>query len=148
MSSWQLNVDVAKNALHWDRGELGSEAKPEREAGTTGNPMLQLGGEQEAVTDPDPGNGVEREQLCRHPEALANTPGRDALQVREILLSTIPPLTLGKEVCPITSVSTAVTVCELPFAVTKVVWLDCCTPEPSSSTTLWIGQVEKKSSAG
>ena len=109
---------------------------------------MQVGGEQEAVTDPDPGNGVERVQLCRHPDAEANTPGCEALQVREILLRTIPPLTLGNEVCPITSVSTAVTACVLPFAVTKVVWSDCCTPEPSSSATLWIGQVAKKSSGG
>jgi hypothetical protein len=84
--------------------------------------MLQDGGEQEAVTEPAPGNGVEMAQDCKHPGATPTTLGWDALQVKGILLRTIPLFVLGKEVFPITSVSTAVTVCALvPLEVTKVV---------------------------
>src|ERR1035437_3365529 len=111
--------------------------------------MLQVGGEQEAVTDPDPGKGVESAQDSKNPAPAANTPGWDALQVRGILLRTIPPLVLGKELFPITSVRTAVAFCEVPLVVTKVVWPVGGDPAaPSSSAMLWIGQVSKKSRAG
>jgi hypothetical protein len=84
-----------------------------------------------------------------HPEPGASTPGWEALQVRGILLRTMPPLVLGKEVFPITSVRTAVAFSELPLEVTKVVWVVCCDPaRPTSSERLWIGQVSKKSRAG
>ena len=82
----------------------------ESEAGTRGNPMLQVGGEQEAVTDPGiRASGVVEPQDSRHPLGAAKTPGWDAVQVRGILLRTMPPLVFGKEVFPMTSVKTAVT---------------------------------------
>ena len=105
----------------------------ESDAGTTGNPMLQVGGEQEAVTVPDPGNGVESAQDSRHPVPMAKTPGCEADQVRGILLRTIPPLVLGKELAPMTSVRTAVTFCVVPLVVTKVVSPDCWVVEVPSS---------------
>jgi hypothetical protein len=117
MSSWQL---MPKNWVQVARAEGVAS-----EEGTRGKPILQVGGEQEAVTEPDPGDGVERTQLWMHPVAVANTPGCEALQVRGILLSTIRPLTLGREVYPIKSVRIAVTVSVLPFPVTNVVWFDC-----------------------
>jgi hypothetical protein len=82
-------------------------AVDEREAGTSGKPMLQDGGEQDALTAPDPGNEVVRVQDCRHPELAPTTTGCDAVQVREILLRTMPPLVLGKELLPMMSVMVA-----------------------------------------
>ena len=98
----------------------------ESEVGTKGYPMLQVGGEQDAVTDPAPGEGVERAQVCRHAAAVPTTPGCEALQVKGTLLRMIPLFVLGKDVLPITSVSTAVAVCEVaPLELTKVVWPVC-----------------------
>src|SRR5271169_1331750 len=111
--------------------------------------MLQLGGEQDAVTDPDPGNGVERTQEFVHPVPVDNTPGWDALQVNGIALRTTAPFVLGNELLPITSVRTAVAFCEVPLEVTNVVWPVCWVPvAPTSSAMLRIGQVSKKSSGG
>lgn len=120
----------------------------ESDAGTRGNPMLQVGGEQEAVTDPDPGAGVVMAQDSEHPPGADNTPGWDEAHVRGILLRTIPPLVFGKEVFAMTSVRTALTVCPVPLAVTNVVWPDCCVPASISRAMVWIGQVSKKSRAG
>src|SRR5258708_3662993 len=85
-------------------------ADVERDAGTRGNPTLQVGGEQEAVTDPDPDDGVERPHDSWHPLGADNTPGCEALQVRGMLVRTIPPLVFGKEEFPMTSVTTALAV--------------------------------------
>ena len=121
----------------------------ESDAGTNGNPTLQVGGEQEAVTDPEPADGVDREQDCKHPPPVAITAGCDALQVKGILLRTTPLLVFGKELLPMMSVRTAVTVWAVPLEVTKVVWPVCWVPAgPSSRVMLWIGQVSKKSRAG
>src|SRR5216684_9221882 len=126
-----------------------TRAVVESYAVTVGNPMLQVGGEQAAVTVPEPGDGVERAQDSWHPVATDNTPGCDALQTRGILLRTMPPFVLGRELLPITSVRTAVAVSEAPLEATKVVWPDCCAPAlPSSRERLWILQVSKKSRAG
>src|ERR1039458_213495 len=65
------------------------------------------GWEQDALTAPDPGNEVVRVQDCRHPELAPTTTGCDAVQVREILLRTMPPLVLGKELLPMMSVMVA-----------------------------------------
>ncbi len=100
----------------------------ESDAGTSGYPMLQVGGEQEAVMDPEPGNGVLSVQDCRHPAAPAPTTlGWDALHVKGTLLRTIPLFVFGREVLPIISVRTAVAVCELVVEedVTKVVCPVC-----------------------
>ena len=90
--------------------------------GTRGYPILQPGGEQEAVTDPAPGKGVVIVQDCRQEEAALSTAGWDEVQVNGILLRTMSLLLFGRELFPITSVRIAVAVCELPFAATKVVW--------------------------
>ena len=98
----------------------------ESEAGMNGNPKLQVGGVHEAVTEPEPAKGAERAQDCVHPEEAFNTPGWEALQVKGILLRTIPLKVLGKELLPITSVRTAVAFTEVvPLFATKVVWLVC-----------------------
>src|ERR1700737_4709192 len=111
--------------------------------------MLQGGGEQEAVTEPEPGEGVERVQDCRHPPPAAMTAGWDALQVKGILPRTTPLFVFGKELLPITSVRTAVAVWAVPLEVTKVVWPVCWVPAgPSSRVILWMGQVSKKSRPG
>src|ERR1019366_7997752 len=114
----------------------------ESDGGTNGNPMLQFGGEQEAVTDPEPANGVERAQDCRHPAAVPITAGWGALQGKGIFFRMIPLFLLGKELFPITSVRTAVAFCEvIPLEVTKLVWLVCCDPaRPTSRVMLWMGQ--------
>src|SRR5438552_12686284 len=111
--------------------------------------MLQVGGEQEAVTDPPPGSGVESEQDCWHPALTFRTPGCEALQVKGILLRTMPPVVLGRELFPMMSVTTAVAFCAVPFEVTKVVSSVCCDPlTPTSRETVWMGQVSKKSRTG
>src|ERR1700686_713849 len=97
----------------------------ESDFGTNGNPTLQLGGEHDAVTDPEPGDGVEIEQDCRHVPAGVTTPGWLALQVKGIFVSTTPLFVLGREVLPMMSVTTAVAFCDVPLEVEKVVWLVC-----------------------
>ena len=72
--------------------------------------MLQVGGEQEAVTDPAPDEGVESTQDSRQVPLTFNTVGWDAVQVRGILLRTTSPLVLGKEDLPMMSVMVAKTV--------------------------------------
>jgi hypothetical protein len=75
--------------------------------------------------------------------------GEDWVQVRGILLNTTPPLVLGSELFPMTSVRVAETGSLVPFEVTNVVWLVCCDPvAPTSSVMFWIGQVSKKSRTG
>jgi len=64
---------------------------------------LQVGGEQEAVTDPAPMDGVVTEQDWVHPAPTATTEGWDAVQVRGILLRTIPLFEFARELLPITS---------------------------------------------
>jgi len=88
-----------------------------------GNPMLQVGGEQEAVTDPAPGSGVLRAQDSMQPVASATTDGWDALQTRGILLSVTRVPESSKELFPITSVRIAFAVSAgPPLEVTKLVW--------------------------
>jgi hypothetical protein len=82
----------------------------ESEAGTSGNPALQDGGEQEALTAPEPGDGVVTVQDSRHEVLALTAAGCDAVQVRGILESTIPPLVLGRELLPMMSVRVAKTV--------------------------------------
>jgi len=62
----------------------------ESDAGMNGNPTLQVGGVHEAVTEPEPAKGAESAQDCVHPAAAFNTAGWEALQVKGILLRTIP----------------------------------------------------------
>src|SRR5215467_14911158 len=76
-----------------------------RAAGTVGNPTLQVGGLQEAVMEPPPGNAVAAVQDCVHPEPAFTTVGSDAVHVRGILLRVVPLELLGREVFPITSVT-------------------------------------------
>ena len=82
-------------------------AVEESDAGIVGNPMLQVGGEQEAVTDPAPGEGVESTQDSRQVPLAFNTAGWDADQVRGILPRTTSPLVLGNELFPMMSVMVA-----------------------------------------
>src|SRR5579864_474455 len=96
MYGWQL--------LPWKSTHAG-EASP---GGTCGNPMLHVGGVQEAVTDPDPGAGVVTEQVRSVHEVAATDVGREALQVSGILLSTGAPVLFGNELFPSTSVTIAV----------------------------------------
>jgi len=115
----------------------------EKAAGIAGKPMLQVGGEQEAVTDPAPGDRVETAQDSMHPAPAAMTPGCDEVQVRGTLLRTIPLFVLGRELFPIASVIVAMTVSAVPLVTAKSV---CCDPaRPNSSATFWIGHVSKKS---
>jgi hypothetical protein len=93
----------------------------EMDAGMTGNPILQVGGEQDAVIEAEPGTGVLTAQDSRHPEPGATTVGWEEVQVNGILLSTMPLLVLDKELFPITSVRKAVTVWEVPLLVAKLV---------------------------
>jgi hypothetical protein len=110
---------------------------------------LQEGGEQDAVTDPEPGSGVERLQEFVHPGDADNTPGWEAVHVKGMALRMIDPFVLGKELFPITSVMTAVALCEVPLEVTKVVWPVCWVPvAPTSSEMFWTGQLSKKSRGG
>src|SRR5208283_3631180 len=89
--------------------------------GTSGNPILQVGGEQEAVTDPAPGNGVLMAQDSVQPVASCTTAGWDAVQVRGILLRVTVVPESSKELFPITSVKIAFAVCAVPLEVTKLV---------------------------
>src|SRR5260370_25652810 len=73
MSCLQL---MPKNWLQVSRA-----AWVESDGGTNGNPMLQVGGEQEAVTEPEPGKGVESTQDCRHPAGAPTTAGCGELPV-------------------------------------------------------------------
>ena len=92
-----------------------------KDAGMKGKPTLQVGGVHEAVTEPEPANGVESAQDSKHPEGAFNTAGWEALHVKGILLSTTPLKVFGKEVLPITSVTTAVAFTVAPLEPTKVV---------------------------
>src|SRR5580700_576823 len=79
--------------------------------GIVGNPALQVGGEHEAVTLAEPGVDRDRVQDWVHPEAdTPMDPGCDEVQLRGILLSTIPPSVLGRELMPMMSVTVAMTV--------------------------------------
>src|SRR5450631_523970 len=98
-----------------------TKACVDRDKGTTGNPTLQVGGEQEAVTVPEPAKGVEMAQDSRHPAGAVRTAGWDEVQVRGILLRTSWPLVLGKELKPIKSIRTAVTVCDVPLLMAKLI---------------------------
>src|SRR5579872_2910375 len=90
-------------------------------AGTVGNPILHVGGEQEAVMVPAPGDTVVRAHVLVQDEPTFNTPGCEAVQVRGILLRTTPPLVFGKVLLPMTSVMVATAVCAVPFGATKLV---------------------------
>src|SRR5271169_2254611 len=111
--------------------------------------MLQVGGEQEAVTDPAPAEGVPTAQDSVQPVASCTTEGWVAVQVKGILLSVTCVPESSKELFPMTSVRTALAVCAVPLEVTKLVWPVCRDPAgPSSSVMFWIGQVSKKSRSG
>jgi hypothetical protein len=97
----------------------------ESDSGTNGNPTLQLGGEQDAVTEPEPGDGVESVQDCKHVLVGVTTPGLLPLQVKGIFVSTTPLFVLGRDMLPMMSVTTAVAFCDVPLEVAKLVWLVC-----------------------
>src|SRR5579862_5426222 len=80
-------------------------------AGICGYPILHVGGEQEAVTDPEPACGVVRAQDCRQLLARCTTAGCEALHVSGTFVSRSPLLVLGSELIPIMSVRSAVAVC-------------------------------------
>jgi hypothetical protein len=121
---------------------VGKEAG-ENAAGISGNPMLQIGGEQDAVTEPAPGSGVETVQDSWQPVPTETEAGCDADQVRGILLRTLPFPTFCREVFPSTSVTVATRVSEVPLETEKFV---CNDPAwPSSNVMFWMGQVSKKS---
>src|SRR5271157_2483406 len=110
--------------------------------GASGKPMLQVGGVQDAVTDPAPGDVVVTGQESVHAVPAATTAGCEAVQVRGILLRTIPPSVLGRELFPITSVTVAKTVSEVPLETAKEF---CSDPGwPTSRIMFWMGQVSKK----
>src|SRR5579864_2514283 len=113
-----------------------------------GNPTLQVGGEHEAVTVAEPGVDSDRVQDSVHPVAgTPIAPCCDEVHVRGILLRTIPPSVLGRELTSMMSVRVAITVCAPdPLGTANVV-----RPEPaapSSSAMFWMGQVAKKSRTG
>ena len=118
----------------------------ERVAGTNGNPTLQVGGEHAAVTVPAPGDEVEMEQDSEQPLPIGMTPGCEEVQVRGTLPRITAPLVLGRELFPMMSVRVAITVCEVPLEVTKLVCPDPAVP--TSRLMFWMGQVEKKSRMG
>src|ERR1041385_1547882 len=99
-----------------------------RVAGTVGNPILQVGGEQEAVMVPAPAETVVSPQLSVQDEATFNTVGCEAVQVNGILVRTTPPFVFGKVLLPITSVIVATAVCGVPFDTTKFVRPDPAAP--------------------
>ena len=92
-----------------------------RDAGTMGNPVLQVGGEQAAVTVADPG----REGLIVHDSVQLvptdSTLGLEELQTKGILPRIIPPLVLGRELFPMTSVIVATMVWDVAFEIEKAV---------------------------
>ncbi len=105
--------------------------------------MLQVGGEQEAVTDPAPAEGVEAVHESVQPVPREIAAGCDALQVSGILLNVTPLVVFARELLPITSVTVAITVCEVPLETAKLV---CSDPAwPISRAMFWIGHVSKKS---
>jgi len=131
MNAWQL---LGKYCAHCVEESTG---------GLWGNPMLQVGGEQEAVTDPAPGDEGVAVQDRVHPVLTGTTAGCEEVQVRGILLRTIPLPLLSRELLPITSVTVAMIVSEDPLVTENVV---CCDPTwPNSSVMFWMGQVSKKS---
>ena len=117
------------------------------EAGTIGNPTLQVGGEHEAVIVAAPGDKMDRLQVCVHDEPGAIAPGLEDVQVSGIFVSTMPPFVFGNELLPITSVTVATAVCEVaPLSIETLV---CPEPAaPISRAIFWTGQVEKKSRTG
>ena len=145
MSSWQVKALFGavgwKNCVHAVNCVV-----VESVAGTNGNPALQVGGEQAAVTVPAPGDEVETAQDSEQLLPVGKTPGCEEVQVRGTLPRITAPLVLGRELFPITSVRVAITVCGVPLAVTKVVCPDPAVP--TSRLMFWMGQVEKKSRIG
>jgi len=135
MNGWQLGRP--RNAAHVEEAE--------RPGGTCGNPILQVGGVQEAVTEPAPGPGVLIEQLSPVHAEAATARGSEALQVSGILLKTGAPVLFSNELFPSTSVTIAVVGCAVPLLAVKLV---CPLSTPlgdSCSVMLWMGQVSKKS---
>src|ERR1700741_3396156 len=107
MSCWQLKFAGMPGC---DRKNVVQEpinAGVESVAGTCGYPILQVGGEQDAVTEPDPACGVVSPQDCKHPLAGCTTAGSDALHVSGTFVRMSPLLVLGRELIPIMSVSCA-----------------------------------------
>ena len=82
--------------------------------------MLHVGGEQEAVIDPEPGDGAAIEQDSVQPAGGVSTAGFDPVQVNGILLN-VTGVSAGRELFPITSVMTAFMFCAAPFPVTNEV---------------------------
>ena len=78
----------------------------------------------------DPGDAGLVVQDCVQPVAMGKTPGDEEVQVRGTLLRTTPASVLGSELFPMTSVSVATIVWEIPLAVTKLV----C-PDPAAPTS-------------
>jgi hypothetical protein len=72
--------------------------------------MLQVGGEQDAVTVPAPGDALLSSHVFVQLEETFSTLGREAVQVNGIFESTMPPLVFGRLLLPITSVIVATTV--------------------------------------
>ena len=117
------------------------------EAGTIGNPTLQVGGEHDAVIVAAPGDRMDRVQDCVHDEPDAIAPGLEDVQVSGIFVRTMPPFVLGNELLPITSVTVAMAVCTVaPFVIETFVCPDPAAP--ISKAMFWTGQVEKKSRTG
>jgi hypothetical protein len=84
------------------------------DAGTSGNPILHVGGEQDAVMAAAPGDVIVRPQDWVHPLAVAMAPGFDEVQVKGIFVRTTAPFVFGNELFPMTSVTVAIAVCALP----------------------------------
>src|ERR1700757_489231 len=104
--------------------------------GMVGNPMLQVGGEQDAVTVAEPGLDKERLQDWVHAAVpVPIDPGCEDVQVSGTLLRTIPPSVFGRELLPMMSVTVAMTVCEPeadPLGTLNVVRPDPAAPSSSA----------------
>src|SRR5579864_6280432 len=96
----------------------------EREVGTCGKPMLQVGGVHEAVTAAAPGDGVERLHDCVQPLPGFTTAAWEDVQVRGVLFSTTSSVLLRRELWPWTSVTVAIAVSASPLAPEKLVRVD------------------------
>lgn len=101
--------------------------------GIVGNPTLQLGGEQEAVTVALPGELRLSPQDCTQVASAPMDPGCEEVQVSGILLRTIPPSVLGRELLPIMSMTVAMTVCEPE--VDPLGTLNVVRPEPAAPSS-------------
>ena len=114
---------------------VGSSAPAVRKAfGIVGNPILQLGGVHDAVIVAEPADEVVNAQDNVQLVPVPITGEWEEVQVRGVLLRTIPPSVFGRELLPMMSTTVANTVCAdvVPLAAENVVRPDPTAPSSSA----------------